>query len=101
NEIEQFRGLPEIADIAALDRDRLYRDQRQRPWRAAAEQADDDELAALGQAIETELRRRGVADQIDHRANGAAGFLGELLQRVGRLAVDGRERAGGFRRLTF
>ena len=56
NEIEQFLGFAQIADIAALDRDRLDRNQRQRPGRAAAEQADDDELAALGQAVEAELR---------------------------------------------
>src|SRR5258708_23234299 len=52
DEIEQFLGLAEIADIAALDGDGLDRNQRQRPWRAAAEQADDNELAAFGQAIE-------------------------------------------------
>ncbi len=52
------------------------------------------ELAALGQAVEAELRGLGVADEIDHRADRAAGLLRQLLQRVGRAAVDGRERAG-------
>src|SRR5258708_38857190 len=47
HEIEQFLRFPEIADIAALNRDRLDRDQRQRPRRAATEQADNDKLAAL------------------------------------------------------
>ena len=39
----------------------------------------------------------GVADEIDHRADRPAGLAGELLQRIGRPAVDGRERAGRFR----
>ena len=38
----------------------------------------------------------GVADEIDHRADRAAGLLRELLQRIRRLAVDGGERAGRF-----
>src|ERR1041385_1788304 len=89
DEVEQLAGFPEIADIAALDRDRLDRDQRQGPRRAAAEQADDDELAALGQAVKTELRGLRVADEIDHGANGSAGRLCQLLKRIRRLAVDG------------
>src|SRR5438874_215701 len=91
DEVEQLAGLPEIADIAALDRDRLDRDQRQGPRRAAAEQADDDELAALGQAVKTELRGLRVADQIDHGADRTARLLRELRQRIGRHAVDGCE----------
>ena len=94
-------GLAQIADIAALDGDRLDRDQRQRPGRAAAEQADDHELAALGQAVEPELRGLGIADEIDHGADRLAGLFGELLQRVGRAAVDGRERAGLLGRLAL
>src|SRR6202042_1078249 len=96
-QIEQFLGLAEIADIAALDGDGLDRNQRQRPWRAAAEQTDDDELAALGQAVEAELRGLGIADQIDHRADRAAGLLRELLQRIRRTAIDDGKRAGFFR----
>src|SRR5450631_95173 len=94
HEVEQRLRLPEIADIAALDRNRLDRNQRQRPWRATAEQADDDELAALAQAVEAELRRLGIADEIDHRADRPSGLFGQLLERVGRSAIDGRERAG-------
>src|SRR6185369_4793383 len=51
HEIEQFLRLAEIADIAALDGDRLDRDQGQRECRPATEQADDDQLAALGEGI--------------------------------------------------
>src|SRR6202790_1799734 len=93
-EIEQFLSLAEIADIAALDRHGLDRNQRQRPRRAAAEQADDDKLATFGQAVEPELRGLGVADQVDHGADRAAGFPGQLLQRVGGSAIDGGKRAG-------
>ena len=39
----------------------------------------------------------GVADEIDHRADRPAGLFRELLQRIGRLAVDGGERTGRFR----
>src|SRR6267378_6510383 len=74
DQIEQFLRLPEIADIAALDGDRLERDQRQRPGCAAAEQADDDELAALGQAVEAELGGLGVTDEIDYRADRPGGL---------------------------
>src|SRR5262249_8250673 len=100
-EIEQIPRLAQIADIAALDRDRLDRDQRQCPGGAAAEQTDDDELAALGQAVEAELGGLGVADQIDHGTDRAAGLLRQLRQRVRRLAVDGGERAGLLRRLPL
>src|SRR3982074_407298 len=89
HEIEQLLGLSEVADIAALDRDRLDRDQRQCPRRAATEKADDHELAALAEAVEPELGGGGVTDQIDHRPDRATGLLGELLQRVGRFAIDG------------
>src|SRR3984957_11806182 len=97
HEIEQFGRLAEIADITALNRDRLDRNQRQGPRRAAAEQADDDELAALGQAVEPKLRGLGIADQIDHRADRLAGRLDHLFQGIGRAAVDDRKRPG-FRR---
>src|SRR4051794_15295090 len=93
DEIEQFLRLAEIADIAALDGDGLDPDQRQRPPRATAEQADDHELAALGETVEAELSGRGIADEIDHGADRSAGGFRKLLQRIGRLAVDGRERA--------
>src|SRR5581483_8757602 len=99
NQIKQLPRLAQITDIAALNRDRLDRDQRQRPWRAAAEQADDDELAALGQAVEAELGGLRVADEIDRRADRPAGLLRELRQRIRRLAVDGGERAGLLGRL--
>ena len=69
-EIEQFLGFPQISDIAALDRDRLDRNQRQRPGRAAAEQADDDELADLQPRLAAEL-----ADE--------AGRLGKELDEIG------------------
>src|SRR6185312_3551201 len=81
DEVEQFLGLTQISDIAALDRDRLHRNQRQCPGRAAAEQTDDHELAALGQAIEAELRGLGVADQIDYGADRATGPLRQLIER--------------------
>src|SRR5690349_19032822 len=55
HEIEKLLCLPEIADIAALDRDGLDRNQRERPRRAAAEQTDDDKLATLAQTVEPEL----------------------------------------------
>src|SRR5215212_2893046 len=100
-QIEQLLRLPEIAYIAALDRDGLDRNERQSPGCAAAEQADDDKLAALAQAVEAELGGLGIADQIDHRADRPTGFLGELLQRVGRPAIDARQRAGALGGLTF
>src|SRR6202011_1671181 len=65
DEIEQLLGLAEIADIAALDGRGLDRNQRQRPRRAAAEQADDDELATRGQAVEARLRVCGLAAHVD------------------------------------
>ena len=39
----------------------------------AAEQADDDVLAALDQAVDAELHGRRRADQIDHRPGAAVG----------------------------
>jgi len=60
------------------------------PRRAAAEQADDDELAALGQAVEPELPVVfGVADQVDQRHGSAAAFLANCSKRVGGSAIDG------------
>src|SRR5262245_6526602 len=69
HEVEQFLCFAKIADIAALDRHGLDRDQRQRERGAATEQADDDQLAALGQAIESELRGLCAADEINHGAD--------------------------------
>src|SRR4051794_30398727 len=40
-ELHQLAQLLKIADVAALDGRGLDRDEGQRPWRAAAEQADD------------------------------------------------------------
>src|SRR5215207_8313481 len=61
-EFHELAQLLKIADVAALDGRGLDRDEGQRPWRAAAEQADDDELAALGQDVEAERRALGAAD---------------------------------------
>src|SRR5713226_9158311 len=72
HQVEQCLELGEAADVAALDGRGLDRDQRQRPRRRSAEQADDDELAASRQAIEAERTRLRAADEIDCRASGAA-----------------------------
>src|SRR3981189_1466726 len=87
HQIEQFLRFPEIADIAALDRDGLDWNQRQCPRRAAAEQADDHQLAALGQAVEAELCRLGIADQIYCAMEACNSSTMRLLQRIGRRAA--------------
>src|ERR1700722_13214905 len=82
HQIEQLLRFAQIADIAALNGDRLDRNQWQGPGRAAAEQADDHKLATLGEAIEAELRGLGVTDEVDHGADRLTGLFGQLLQRV-------------------
>ena len=73
----------QAADIGALHRDRAHRERRQRHRDVAAVEPDDDELAALDQAVDAEPRRRRRADQIDHRPGAAVGRRDDLLRRIG------------------
>src|SRR5829696_10469935 len=100
-ELHQLAQLLKIADVAALDGRGLDRDQRQRPGRAAAEQADDDELAAPRQDVEAERRALGAADEVDDPAHRSLGSARDLGKRVGIAAVDCGERPAFERRAAL
>ena len=90
----QLLQLGKIADIGAADRDRAHRDRRDRQGRLAAEQADDDELTALGERVIAELHRRRCADAIDHGRGLAADRGLDLVERVGGRPVDRGDGTG-------
>ena len=84
HEVEELLCLLEVADVAALDGDRLDRNERQGPRRSASVEADHDELAAAREAIEAELRRLRIAHEIDRRPQGPSGFFRDLARSVRR-----------------
>ena len=97
--LDQFDKLfrfRQASGVGALDGDRAHRERRQRHGDFAAIEPDDDQLAALDQAVDAEPRRAGGTDQIDHRPGAAVGRGDELLHGIRRCAVDHRGRRRPF-----
>src|ERR1700683_84980 len=88
DESKKLGHFVEAADIRALHADGAQRQRRQRHGNVAAEQADDNQFAALDQAIERKLHRARRADEIDHRPGATVGGIDDLFRGVGGPAVD-------------
>src|SRR5690348_14175778 len=98
-ERDELLELLERAHLRALDRDAEEGKERDRHLQGAAEEADDDELAALPERARAEAHGGLGTDEVDRRRDAAAGRLDELLDGTLPGRIDRLDRTVLERRL--
>src|SRR5215469_15222708 len=68
NESKKLLQILDRADIRALDRHHLEREQYGRDRAGSAVKANHDELTALSQDVDAKLHRPGRTDEVDRRS---------------------------------